>query len=111
MKFIPVSALRPIFIQLFVGPGESGIWKVTLDSQGAGGPHTITATSVVDNATETITLEDVLFGDVWVCSGQSNMAFTVSQVIPVKSTFNNQNFNSLFNQVPGPYWENIGPRS
>ena len=58
-----------------------GIWKVALDSQGAGGPHTITATSVVDDVAETITLKDVLFGDVWVCSGQSNMAFTVSQVI------------------------------
>lgn len=57
------------------------IWKVTLDSQGAGGPYNITATSVVDNTAETITLEDVLFGDVWVCSGQSNMGFAVSQVI------------------------------
>ena len=36
---------------------------------------------MVDDVTETIALEDVLFGDVWVCSGQSNMAFTVSQVI------------------------------
>ena len=58
-----------------------GIWKVTLDPQGAGGPYNITATSVVDNAAETITLEDILFGDVWVCSGQSNMGFAVSQVI------------------------------
>ena len=63
------------------GPEGSGIWKVTLDSQGAGGPHTITATSRVDNVTVTITLEDVLFGDVWVCSGQSNMQFAVSQVL------------------------------
>lgn len=73
---------HPLIIQFFVGPEGSGIWKVTLDSQGAGGPHTIKATSVVNNAAETITLEDVLFGDVWVCSGQSNMEFTVSQVMP-----------------------------
>ena len=26
---------------------------------------------------DTITLNNVLFGDVWVCSGQSNMQFTV----------------------------------
>ena len=72
---------KAIFIQHIVGPEGSGIWKVTLDSQGAGGPHNITATSVVDDTAETITLKDVLFGDVWVCSGQSNMAFTISQVM------------------------------
>lgn len=64
----------------FEGPEGSGVWKVTLDSRGAGGPYNITATSKVDNVMKTITLEDVLFGDVWVCSGQSNMQFTVSQV-------------------------------
>ncbi|KAL9974148.1 hypothetical protein ACROYT_G011152 [Oculina patagonica] len=63
------------------GPEGTGIWKVTLDSQSAGGPYNLTATSVVDNAAQTITLKDVLFGDVWVCSGQSNMAFTVTQVV------------------------------
>jgi sialate O-acetylesterase len=35
--------------------------------------HNITATS----GTDTITLGDVLFGDVWVCSGQSNMAYPI----------------------------------
>ncbi len=29
-----------------------------------------------------ITLNDVLFGDVWFCGGQSNMQFAVSQVKP-----------------------------
>ena len=53
---------------------------MTLDSQDAGGPHSIMATSKVDNTTASISLNDVLFGDVWVCSGQSNMAFTVTQV-------------------------------
>ena len=28
-----------------------------------------------------VTLEDVLFGDVWVCSGQSNMEQPISEVI------------------------------
>lgn len=27
-----------------------------------------------------LVLEDVLFGDVWICSGQSNMQFMVQQV-------------------------------
>ncbi|MCA9311159.1 MAG: hypothetical protein KDA21_08130 [Phycisphaerales bacterium] len=45
-----------------------GRWSVTLAARGAGGPHTITIAG-----TNTIELTDVLFGEVWVCSGQSNM--------------------------------------
>jgi len=42
----------------------------------AGGPHKV----VVRLAGENITLVDVMFGDVWVCSGQSNMQFQMAQV-------------------------------
>ena len=59
-----------------------------LDSQPAGGPYTIVATSVVNKTAVNITLNDVLFGDVWLCGGQSNMQFTVSQVCPVAIFFN-----------------------
>ena len=52
-------------------------WMVSLDPMEAGGPHVITATA----GNVSITLNDVLFGDVWICSGQSNMHFTVAQVI------------------------------
>lgn len=41
-----------------------------------GGPRTVTALLGADN----ITLSDVMFGDVWVCSGQSNMQFQLSEV-------------------------------
>ncbi len=41
------------------------------------GPYTVTASS---QKYPTISLTDVLFGDVWLCSGQSNMQFTVPQV-------------------------------
>lgn len=63
------------------GSSGSGVWKVTLDAQDAGGPYTINASSKVGNTTSSISLADVLFGDVWLCSGQSNMAFTVTQVV------------------------------
>ncbi|XP_029571413.1 sialate O-acetylesterase-like [Salmo trutta] len=43
----------------------------------AGGPYNVTA--VLQN-NHSITLTDVLFGDVWLCGGQSNMAFTTSLV-------------------------------
>ena len=51
-------------------------WMVSLDPMIEGGPHVITATA----GNESIVLNDVLFGDVWVCSGQSNMQFTVPSV-------------------------------
>lgn len=43
-----------------------------------GGPYTLTAGQGSENAT----LRDIYFGDVWLCSGQSNMVMTVSQVSP-----------------------------
>jgi sialate O-acetylesterase len=49
-----------------------------------GGPHRIEAHSMVDNKMTTITLDDVMFGDVWLCSGQSNMEFTVISVSMVQ---------------------------
>ncbi|XP_072168824.1 sialate O-acetylesterase-like [Diadema setosum] len=56
-----------------------GVWKITLDPQPPSGPFTIKVTSESDGVTEAINLQDVMFGDVWVCSGQSNMAFDVKQ--------------------------------
>lgn len=50
---------------------EAGRWHVEIETPGAGGPHTITVTGK-----NTITLSDVLSGEVWVCSGQSNMEWS-----------------------------------
>ncbi|XP_028391993.1 sialate O-acetylesterase-like [Dendronephthya gigantea] len=59
--------------------GEStvGIWTVMLTPTMFGGPYLIKAYSKVKGTISTITLTDVMFGDVWMCSGQSNMEFTV----------------------------------
>ncbi|KAL4647271.1 sialate O-acetylesterase [Arapaima gigas] len=59
---------------------KNGIWRVTLDPVKAGGPYKLSAMQT-DNSSTRVTLTDVLFGDVWLCGGQSNMAFTVSQLI------------------------------
>ncbi|CAH1269674.1 SIAE [Branchiostoma lanceolatum] len=59
---------------------DAGLWNVTLDPMKAGGPYNITAIQHFKGVTplEAIRkLFDVMFGDVWVCSGQSNMQFTV----------------------------------
>jgi sialate O-acetylesterase len=57
------------------------MWTVTLDAQAEEGPFQVKVTHPLPNGTlATITLSDVLFGDVWVCSGQSNMSFSVSNM-------------------------------
>lgn len=50
-----------------------GKWQVTLAALPVGGPHTLT----VKGATNTLTLEDVLVGEVWICAGQSNMQWSI----------------------------------
>jgi sialate O-acetylesterase len=54
---------------------RDGRWKATLPALKAGGPYTLTA---IANG-ETRTVNDVLVGDVFLCSGQSNMAFAQRQ--------------------------------
>ncbi|HBU37348.1 MAG TPA: sialate O-acetylesterase [Planctomycetaceae bacterium] len=54
---------------------KDGAWSVQLDTiMKYGGPHTLT---VAGNNTQTF--QDVLIGEVWVCSGQSNMQWPVRQ--------------------------------
>ena len=51
---------------------SGGEWKVKLGPLSAGGPFTMTIAGK-----NTLTLHDVLVGEVWVCSGQSNMEMPV----------------------------------
>lgn len=51
-----------------VKPDTKGSWKTFLTTTKAGGPYTIT---ISDGSA--VTIKDVLMGDVWMCSGQSNM--------------------------------------
>ncbi|WP_282073926.1 sialate O-acetylesterase [Polaribacter atrinae] len=47
---------------------KNGNWKVKIQTPSAGGPYTIKI-----NGSQVILLKNVLIGEVWVCSGQSNM--------------------------------------
>jgi sialate O-acetylesterase len=81
---------RPIHVWGFCDPGtevlvslaeqeatavadNDGRFDAFLNPLPAGGPHRMTIA-----AGETITFEDVLVGEVWVCSGQSNMEWSVN---------------------------------
>lgn len=52
----------------------SGVFSLALPQQKAGGPYVLTLT---DASGHTQTLQDILVGDVWLCSGQSNMEFAL----------------------------------
>ncbi len=54
---------------------EDGAWEMLLPAMKAGGPYTITL-----EGQNRIVLKNVVFGEVWVCSGQSNMELTMARV-------------------------------
>ena len=53
---------------------KNGSWNVTLPASDYGGPFTMEI-----KGKNTIVLENVMVGEVWICSGQSNMEFPVSR--------------------------------
>lgn len=55
--------------------GADGRWEVEFDPPATGGPYRVTL-----RGAKTVVLTDVLVGDVWLCSGQSNMAFGLNGV-------------------------------
>ncbi|XP_041352047.1 sialate O-acetylesterase-like isoform X2 [Gigantopelta aegis] len=61
--------------------GSGGFWKATLPAISEKGPFSVTVTSSEGQQS----LDDVLFGDVWICSGQSNMDFSMSQILDSKA--------------------------
>lgn len=52
-----------------------GVWRVTFPPFEAGGPFKM----IVITTSDSVSVNDILFGEVWLCSGQSNMEFTVAQ--------------------------------
>jgi sialate O-acetylesterase len=50
-----------------------GEWKVVLSAVKAGGPHPFTV-----SGSSTVALDDVMVGEVWLCSGQSNMEMGIA---------------------------------
>ncbi|MFV0591437.1 MAG: GDSL-type esterase/lipase family protein [Draconibacterium sp.] len=61
-----------------VTANDHGDWSVTFEPVAAGGPYKLNITAG-DN--ETISLDDILVGEVWICAGQSNMEFQMKQAI------------------------------
>ncbi len=68
--------------------GDDGSWSVMLDPMKVGKPLTMTV-----KGKNTVTYEDVLVGEVWICSGQSNMQWQVSNA-------NDADLEMLHGEVP-----------
>lgn len=57
-----------------VKAGKDGTWKATLKPVPYGGPYELT----IEGKNNTLTFGNILVGDIWVCSGQSNMEWLVA---------------------------------
>lgn len=102
--------------------GNDGSWKLYLPKQHAGGPYKLTLRC---NG-ESRTIENVLIGDVYLCSGQSNMELPIRRCMDVVSEkvkdYSNDNIRYL--KIPQQYnyvrpnddmrilpWQNITPEN
>lgn len=56
---------------------DNGKWKVIFPAMQVGEPYKAT----ISSPNKTIVLDDILIGEVWLCSGQSNMAFPLKAAI------------------------------
>ena len=59
---------------------DQGEWRITLPAMKAGGPFILTVSGA-----NTLKLEDILVGEVWLCSGQSNMEMGISAALNGKA--------------------------
>ena len=66
-----VEGVEPVSTSTVVADAE-GNWQVKLPAMAAGGPYALRV-----KGSNTLELTNVLFGEVWVCSGQSNMQWSV----------------------------------
>ncbi len=79
---------------------DKGEWTIQLHDLEAGGPYTM-----VIHGSNTITIQDILVGDVWVCSGQSNMELSMKRVSPKYEAeiANSENSKIRYFEVPKQY--------
>ncbi|MEQ9309791.1 MAG: sialate O-acetylesterase [Balneolaceae bacterium] len=71
-----VVTLMIVDLRVTTESNENGDWEAFLPKQNAGGPYRL-----IIESENTITFEDVYFGDVWVAGGQSNMEWSIGSNI------------------------------
>ena len=68
----------------------NGKWTIRLDSENAGGPYEL----IVKGKNE-ISIKNVLVGEIWICSGQSNMEFKVSEAENAEKEIQDANYPNI----------------
>ncbi len=71
----------------------SGRWMARIGPYAAGGPHTLTVTGATP--AESVTRQNILFGDVWLCSGQSNMEFGIGNLTNAQAEIAAANYPNI----------------
>lgn len=70
---------------------KDGTWEIILSPIPYGGPYSLT----VQGKENSIKIENILIGDIWLCSGQSNMEWTVEQSANSKQEVQNANYPEI----------------
>lgn len=68
-----------------------GEWQIELDPLSYGGPYELYIKSENSN----ICFRNILIGEVWLCSGQSNMEWVVANVADAKNEINEANYSQI----------------
>jgi sialate O-acetylesterase len=88
---------------------EEGRWEIAITTQQAGGPHDMKI--MTGDEKESILLSNILIGDVWLCSGQSNMEMRMEALTEVYPEDIKGSDNSLIRQFMVPMVYNFsGPQ-
>ncbi len=69
---------------------KNGKWRLTLDSEPAGGPF-----EFIVEGTSKVIFNDVLVGEVWICSGQSNMEFMLKSAHNADDEIKNADYQKI----------------
>jgi len=79
---------------------DKGDWNIRLPKLKAGGPYEMNI-----NASNSISISDIMIGDVWICSGQSNMELNMQRVSPLYGAeiTNSENAYIRYFEVPDKY--------
>lgn len=102
-----------------VKTNKEGQWELFLDPMQAGGPFEMQISGKND-----IALSNILIGEVWICSGQSNMEWPMSKVNNSEEEISNAKFSQIrildvphnlqfkpVNDIPETSWSEVSPES